>query len=77
MLEAISVHLGAAQVFVADTLATIEATILRLAETAASRGVDLLAFPEMGLTGYNPAALGRPGFPEECDAAIFKRPGII
>ncbi|BCV22611.1 carbon-nitrogen hydrolase family protein [Moorella sp. Hama-1] len=63
-------RLGAAQVFIADTLATNEATVLRMAEAAASRGVDLLAFPEMGLTGYNPATLSRPGFPEELEGSL-------
>ncbi|AOQ25041.1 Formamidase [Moorella thermoacetica] len=65
-------RLGAAQMFIADSMAVNEATILRLAGEAAGRGVELLVFPEMGLTGYNPAALGRPGFKEELEGALTR-----
>ncbi|KYH33336.1 (R)-stereoselective amidase [Moorella mulderi DSM 14980] len=65
-------RLGAAQMFIADSPAVNEATILRLAAEAAGRGVELLAFPEMSLTGYNPATLGRPGFKEELDGALTR-----
>ncbi|GEA14038.1 nitrilase [Moorella sp. E308F] len=65
-----TLRLGAAQMFIADSLAVNEATILRLAGEAAGRGVELLAFPEMGLTGYNPAVLGRPGFKEELKGSL-------
>ncbi|APC09333.1 carbon-nitrogen hydrolase family protein [Neomoorella thermoacetica] len=65
-------RLGAAQMFIADSMAVNEATILRLAGEAAGRGVELLVFPEMGLTGYNPAVLGRPGFKEELEGALAR-----
>ncbi|MBE3572181.1 MAG: carbon-nitrogen hydrolase family protein [Moorella humiferrea] len=65
-------RVGAAQMFIADSLAVNEAAILRLAAEAAGRGVELLAFPEMGLTGYNPAILGRPGFKEEVEGSLAR-----
>lgn len=63
-------RLGVAQMFIADSLEVNEAAILRLAAEAAGRGVELLAFPEMSLTGYNPAVLGRPGFKEELEGSL-------
>lgn len=54
-------RLGAAQMFIADTLSVNEENINKMAKIAVTRGVDLLACPEMGLTGYNPATLEQPG----------------
>lgn len=70
-------RLGAAQMFITDNLAANEAAILRLAAEAAGRGVELLVFPEMGLTGYNPATLGRPGFKEELEGALARISGRV
>lgn len=54
-------RLGVAQLFIADSLSANEQNMEKMVTSAADRGVDLLAFPEMSLTGYNPATLGQPG----------------
>ncbi|MGO0122774.1 carbon-nitrogen hydrolase family protein [Desulfothermobacter acidiphilus] len=63
-------RVGVAQTFVADTLEENERTILQLAEKAARRGVDLIAFPEMSLTGYNPVTLTAPNFEQDLSLAL-------
>lgn len=63
-------RLGVAQMFITDTLPSNEAAIVEMAKTAAARGVKLLAFPEMSLTGYNPDTLGRASFTAEVNAAL-------
>ncbi|MGB9661803.1 MAG: carbon-nitrogen hydrolase family protein [Moorellaceae bacterium] len=65
-------RLGAAQMFIADSPAANLAKIARMAREAASRGVELLVFPEMCLTGYNPRTIGRPGFAAELEEALGK-----
>ncbi|ACX52587.1 Nitrilase/cyanide hydratase and apolipoprotein N-acyltransferase [Ammonifex degensii KC4] len=65
-------RVGVAQTFIADTLTENEATILRMAELAARRGVKLLAFPEMSLTGYHPQTLTKPGFEAELDRSLTR-----
>ncbi|HBT47991.1 MAG TPA: carbon-nitrogen hydrolase family protein [Peptococcaceae bacterium] len=68
-------RLGVAQMFIADTLQANQRKILQMAREAARRGVELLVFPEMSLTGYNPATIGAPGFRAELDGALAKIAG--
>lgn len=63
-------RLGAAQMFIADTLEVNLDTILRIMTDAAQKKVDLLAFPEMSLTGYNPDTLTRSDIQEETTRAL-------
>jgi predicted amidohydrolase len=66
-------RVGLAQMFIADQLDTNRSAILQQATAAADRGVQLLAYPEMCLTGYNPKTLGQPGF----DATLAESLGLI
>lgn len=65
-------RLGAAQTFITDDLETNTAAILRMAAEAAQKGVDLLVFPEMCLTGYNPKTLGQSSFENNLASALDK-----
>ena len=64
-------RLAVAQMFIADNLAANEENIVKMATAAASRGVDILACPEMGLTGYNPATLGATGIKSAVAEALI------
>lgn len=68
-------RLGVAQMFIADTLQANQRKILEMAREAARRGVELLVFPEMSLTGYNPATIGAPGFKDKLEGALAKIAG--
>lgn len=63
-------RLGTAQMFITNDVDTNTSTILRMAEEARLKGVDLLAFPEMCLTGYSPKTLGQQGIEEELARAL-------
>lgn len=63
-------RLGAAQMFITNNVATNTSTILRMAEEARLKGVDLLVFPEMCLTGYDKKTLGRSDIEEELARAL-------
>ncbi|MDK2925867.1 MAG: deaminated glutathione amidase [Bacillota bacterium] len=63
-------RLGVAQMFIADSIEKNASTIHRLTDEAARRGIALLAFPEMSLTGYNPEVLGSSTFKEDLDRAM-------
>ena len=65
-------RLGAAQMFIADELETNTTTVLKMAKEAALRGVDLLVFPEMCLTGYNPKTLCHENFNADLSSALDK-----
>jgi len=65
-------RLGAAQIFITDNLETNTSTILKMAEEAAHKGVDILVFPEMCLTGYNPKTLGQSNFENDLASALNK-----
>lgn len=63
-------RLGAAQTFITDDLETNTNTILKMAADAADKGIDLLVFPEMCLTGYNPKTLGQSNFKNDLASAL-------
>lgn len=63
-------RLGAIQMFVADKLEVNLDTILRIMTEAAYKNVDLLTFPEMSLTGYNPDVLNKSDIQEETTRAL-------
>lgn len=65
-------RLGVAQMFIADSIEKNASTILRLTEEAARRRIDLLGFPEMSLTGYNPEVLGSSSFKEDLAGAMAR-----
>jgi predicted amidohydrolase len=56
--------------YIADSIEENTSTILQLTEEASRRGITLLAFPEMSLTGYNPEVLGSSSFKEDLDRAM-------
>lgn len=65
-------RLGAAQMFISDELKTNTETVLKMAEEAAHKGLDLLVFPEMCLNGYNPSTLTQDNFNDKLSMALDK-----
>ncbi|MGI9952112.1 carbon-nitrogen hydrolase family protein [Moorellaceae bacterium AZ2] len=65
-----ALRLGVAQMFISDTLPVNKNKIIKMSCEAARRGVELLVFPEMSLTGYNPQTLGSPGFEARLEEAL-------
>lgn len=65
-------RLGAAQMFIANELEFNTKTVLKMAEEAARKGVELLVFPEMCLNGYNPSTLTQGNFEEKLNMALDK-----
>lgn len=58
-MEGWILRLAAAQLAVGEDLAQNARRIMAFLEQAAHRGVDLICFPEMSLTGYTPSILVR------------------
>lgn len=65
-------RIGIAQMFITDSLLNNETAIVHLADDAARKGIEILACPEMCLTGYNPQTLGRTGFNFELDSSLAR-----
>ncbi|MFY9114197.1 MAG: carbon-nitrogen hydrolase family protein [Dethiobacteria bacterium] len=63
-------RLGIAQIFIAEELKINTVKVIKTAAEAADRGIDLLVFPEMCLTGYSHKVWGAPHFRDELDNAL-------
>ena len=63
-------RVGAVQMAISDSLGINEENITCMAVEGSRRGADLLVFPEMALTGYNPEVLQAQGFRQDLDLAL-------